>query len=469
MQEINLEEVEFSAGSLVDDVGRVFYWKHRLFRAINYNAVSITKEILTCGLLDELIQNNLFPKTWTTEYSLEGYGLIIEHEKISRITYPFEWSFSMLRDAAITVLNVNIIAAKYGFETKDCHGYNVLFDGLFFKFIDFGSFIKKQQKNSWIAYEEFLRCYYYPLQIWQDENYFLAKRILSGWEIMPAQSYFLYKYPVLRNISPIYLNKLIKNYLNYKRLASIDEKKIRQKLPKRIGQIVLTLLTNDLLPFQKVDLNKLINQFKKMHYENKLSFWANYHDTYSSEGQFTPSPRFLRIMEIIKSLEISSVIEFGGNQGLLSQFLLQNTEVKEVICTDYDEQAVDYMYRLIQKDNIKLIPVILNAIFPNTGFRLDNPEKRFSTDAVLALALTHHLILSQNISINEILDIFSRYTKRFAFIEFMPLGLYDGKSAPPVPAWYTQEWFKAAFERYFTIILEEQLEENRILFVGIKK
>jgi hypothetical protein len=58
------------------------------------------------------------------------------------------------------------------------------------------------------------------------------------------------------------------------------------------------------------------------------------------------------------------------------------------------------------------------------------------------------------------------YSKRYVFIEFMPLGLWNGKSAPPVPLWYNLDWHRNSFQNYFSIILEEKIEENRILFVG---
>ena len=108
----------------------------------------------------------------------------------------------------------------------------------------------------------------------------------------------------------------------------------------------------------------------------------------------------------------------------------------------------------------------LNCLFPITTSRSELPWKRFASDVVIALALTHHLILRHDIRIDIIFEMFAKYTKKYILVEFMPLGLWDGKYAPPLPAWYSIDYFRRAFEKYYNIILEEQLEKNRILFFG---
>jgi hypothetical protein len=94
------------------------------------------------------------------------------------------------------------------------------------------------------------------------------------------------------------------------------------------------------------------------------------------------------------------------------------------------------------------------------------PEARFKSEAVLALAVTHHLILTQNYPIEYIFHRIERFSEKYVFIEFMPLGLYSKGVAPKVPNWYSTEWFRNNFSQHFELLLEEQLEANRILFVG---
>jgi hypothetical protein len=76
--------------------------------------------------------------------------------------------------------------------------------------------------------------------------------------------------------------------------------------------------------------------------------------------------------------------------------------------------------------------------------------------------------LTQGIQLDYILDRFECFTGKYLLIEFMPLGLHNGITAPPVPSWYNQEWFKTKFTKRFELLDQVQLEENRIIFVGMK-
>jgi hypothetical protein len=180
-------------------------------------------------------------------------------------------------------------------------------------------------------------------------------------------------------------------------------------------------------------------------------------------------PRFGRIIEIVQSHDIKSIVELGGNQGIFSEMLLKNTSVEGVICTDYDEKAVDVMYKNARQKELNLTPAVVDIMFPLMNYYEAPPYERFRSDAVLALAVTHHIVLGQHIQIELFFEIVTKYTTKYVFIEYMPLGLHDGKTAPPLPSWYTMDWFKTAFEKFFALNLVEQLDENRVLFFGERK
>ena len=127
MLEIPLQEVEFSKFSLSDTVGKVFMWNGRLYRGIFKESRELALELFSSGLIDKLQQEKLIPKTRITDFVLNGFDLVIEHELLQPISYPHEWSFLMLKDAALCVLRINKIALEYGIETKDCHAYNIIF------------------------------------------------------------------------------------------------------------------------------------------------------------------------------------------------------------------------------------------------------------------------------------------------------------------------------------------------------
>jgi len=135
----------------IDKVCKLFFHKNRVFRAINNDYVDDVKEMFNSGMIKELLDSELFIETWISDTKIEGYELVLEHKHIAYSNYAYEWSFNMLKDAANTVLEVNRIANKYGFELFDVHAYNVVFDMSTPKYIDLGSLFKIDEKNgkSW--------------------------------------------------------------------------------------------------------------------------------------------------------------------------------------------------------------------------------------------------------------------------------------------------------------------------------
>jgi len=87
----DIQEVQFSSLSVIDSVGKVFVWRDRLFRAIYHDAVSKIRAVLDSGLFEELTANGLFPKTWIADFSLPGFGMVLEHQRYSTVAYPYEW------------------------------------------------------------------------------------------------------------------------------------------------------------------------------------------------------------------------------------------------------------------------------------------------------------------------------------------------------------------------------------------
>lgn len=461
---INPEQVQFSDLSSVDDNGRVFFLEGRVFRAIRKDATERVRELFSCGLVSDLVKNGVMPETWITGHALEGYGMVLEHYRCQPVTYPYEWSFSMLRDAARVVLRANLIAGKYGYQTKDCHGFNVVFDGTTPRFVDLGSFVKVDANfKGWLAFEEFLRFYYYPLQIWKDGNGFIARRMLQGNPAMPPVSYLLYRFPFCRLLDHARQEKFARLFLKLK--VSRPES-LRQKDDGLLMNLARKLAKRNLLPFMKVDLQAWLDRIDKLSLKKFPTMWGDYHDEFSRNGKIIPSPRFERILSLVREINPSSVLELAGNQGALATLLTETLPGIPVICSDYDEIAVDVMYRNTITRGGNLSPVLLDFMYPVLTPTREHPTARLRSQVVLALAVTHHLLLTAGLNIQNVLHTIASYSSEYVFIEFMPMGLHDGTSAPPVPAWYTVDWFRSNFAEQFEPILEETLEENRVLFVG---
>jgi hypothetical protein len=470
--EISPQDVSFLSISNIDDVGRVFSWQGRLLRAIHQDHIAEIEGLLSSGLLQEMIAAGLMPDVQRTVYQLPGYALVLEHELVPVVTYPFEWSFNMLKDAAIVMLRVNQIARYYGYQTKDAHGYNILFHGSRPIFIDLGSLIKLQPGHSgWQGYEEFLQFFYYPLRLWSDGNEFLARRILSGamQPLMPHESYLAYQYPPLRLAKLRLRQHLARFPLLLKRITSMPKEEVAQIWPGRKGAILKWLRPFAVWGGATLDLQALITKVQRLQLKDSESMWGFYQEEsglVGESGDLRPSTRFQRIADLVDHFQLQHVIELAGNQGVLSRYLLSETQVQSVICTDIDGNSIDSLYRSIGSEQQVLTPAVLDFMSPALLAQTRPPEQRMKAEAVLALAVTHHLLLSQKYSIDQILATICQYAERYIFVEFMPLGLYNGRSDVEIPDWYHLTWFREACGRHFQILFEEQLEENRILFVG---
>jgi hypothetical protein len=471
---IPIHEIRFSNLSVTDEVGRVFFWKNNVFRAINASFEAQTRHIFSCGLWSELMLAQLVPFSEITDYQLDGYSMVLFHQKIEGVTYVHEWSFGMLQKAAETILEVNRIARKYGYETKDAHPFNIIFDGIRPVFIDLGSFqALKPHFLGWTAHEQFVQAYLYPLRLEAQSGYFLHRYLNGNAEVIPHETYWSLRQPLLRKwLGLEFFRKNANRYFKLRRLSGIEEAKIKSKLPAFLAPTLVGMIRKGQFPFQTINFEALKKAVYRIRKPEQKTLWGDYHDAfYTLEGKLNSTSRFDRIIEILGRYEIRTVLELAGNQGAFAQLMLERLELKYVICSDYDDKALEGMFQNAQKlDTLrqkgKLIPALLNFIFPSARSFADTPAQRFKTDLAVALAVTHHLLLTQKISIDSIFQRILDFSPSYIAIEFMPMGLFDGNAAPPLPAWYHRDWFRENMEKYTEILHEEQLEENRIFFFG---
>jgi len=455
---IDPSQVKHSDMSTGDETGRVFYWNDGIYRAINKSKSAEVKQLFDSGLMAELVAEKIFPETKITEHALGDYAMVLSHQKIKSVTYPFEWSFEMMKAAALTILRVNEVAMKYGYQTKDCHSFNVLFDGTHPYYIDLGSFVKVEPgMNHLIWYREFLTQYAFMFYIAGTNEYHWVRQLSAADQLITFESFFLYKYRWLRSLSPKNVKRIVKLWMLFNLGDLITDDQIRKK---RFGGMIAGL--RKLLPSQNksiADLRAEVQKAKKMSY---LTMWGEYQSNFEESN-----PRFNRLIEIIKSYNVKTVFEVAGNQGFFANMMLTKGGVEHMYCSDYDENAVDEMF-LRYPDRKDISPVLMNFLFQSqTSFTLPAPA-RFKSDLVVALAVVHHIVLTQAQSLDFVLTTLLKYTNRYILVEFMPMGLWDSvtDTAPAFPDWYNVDWFRTHFQKYFKVLHEETVAKNRIAFFG---
>lgn len=482
-----VSEISFSSKSMMDDFGRVFFLEGKVYRAIKNSSKDFCLTLINSPLFKELSNEKLIPVTLVSPLKLEGYELVLEHEALTE-TLQHEWSFSMLKAAAMAVFKVNTICNKHGFELKDAHAFNVLFRGTQPVFIDIGSIIPKFSSSSevWTAYEEFLGAFIVPLTFWSEGMHFIARKLLEsiyyGMTTLPGQSFINSGLPELLALSRLPYDLRLRSL---KLLSSKREIKTLSLLSRKSSSLVrrLTGRNTQFLVYQRPgqdgsNLSVLFPFTKAGHMFDRLrspasnSLWKGYHQKYYNEdGSTSYSARFLRIIELIKNTPgIRSIIDLAGNEGYFSALMDKELDLDKLIVADYDENAIDQAYQnFAQFSSEKVHTLLLNFMYTPD---MDGTSKRLQSDLAIALAVTHHLVLTARYSLDAIFERLRAYSRQFVMVEFMPLGLWGtgDKIYPEVPQGYNLNWFRETFSIYYDIIVEEQLEENRILFFGrIKK
>lgn len=416
------------------------------------------EEALACGLIDELVARRMIPNTSKSAIELEGFDLVLSHERMEFVSYPHEWSFSMLRDAAYLVLELSEVAHRHGFQLKDPHSYNIVFDKKRPVFVDVGSLVKvkSQEAEGKVAtYQEFLSCYYYPLYLWSKGDVYTARKWVQRWKNMtPREAFVSYRYSYL----PVVLKNLLVKWLRLDaRLQCYGNGRV---LPGFADKLVKAMPWRN-----KASLGSLRKRLEKLKVPKVDSAWGEYHGMYAIDSPF--HKRIATISTLVAKLRPSSIVDIAGNQGfVLSEVVNQASPVKAT-CVDYDAQAIENGYSKAGQES-RLNFAVVNPFYPECNKFETLPSERFCSELVMALAVTHHLFLGQGYDIDYVFAQIKAYSSRYVLIEFMPLGLYNSiaRSGAPVPEWYTFDWFRRHFEGHFKVLDVLELEENRTLFVG---
>ena len=154
---IPAQEVIFHPHSFADDAGRLFNWNGQLFRGISYARTAFFGRLFREQIVQGLVERGLLIETEPTDLSVNGYGSVVRHRNVPFVSYPNEWCAAMLRDAALTIIELAIELTQRGLTLKDAHPWNVLFDSSKPVYVDLTSISPQQNEATWSAYDEFCR------------------------------------------------------------------------------------------------------------------------------------------------------------------------------------------------------------------------------------------------------------------------------------------------------------------------
>jgi hypothetical protein len=422
-----------------------------IYRELSQGYLSHYRHFKSSGLADELVKKNLLIAF--EEVPGEIDTVILKAGRISFVSYPYEWTFTQWKDAALLTLKIQYRALKYGMILKDATPFNVVFDGCKPIFIDISSFEIYKEGQPWKAFKQFSENFYLPLLLVKYfdsfgnsiyQNNIAGIPLSKGLSLLPSKAYFNFS-TLLYLVLPGNIRKNLRERQGVKKSKNITGKNLMQ--------------------FSE-QLFSGINKLKQKKIQTK---WNDYYDRNIAESYLQEKENIIKGW-IGAGCFDKVLIDFGCNTGNFSKLLASG--VLSVIAFDEDIRSADELYNFCKQsklDNIFSFAAGISQPTPAAGWNnreRDSLQSRLHGDIGLALALIHHLAITNHINFDMMADFFANSCAEL-IIEFVPKE--DEKvqlllaNREDIFDWYNENNFLASFSKKFTLIKQHRFSNNRIL------
>jgi 2-polyprenyl-3-methyl-5-hydroxy-6-metoxy-1,4-benzoquinol methylase len=426
-----------------DPSGFVFENNGVIYRQVNLSFQEDFDEFINSGCYDRLVNKRLLIAHEEVAENLNGspgYYKTIRPRPIQFISYPYEWSFDMLRDAAMLTLQSAREVLEFNMILKDATPYNVQWHEGKLVFIDSLSFVKYKEEP-WIAYRQFCESFLGPLLIMHYSKQQLPELLLAWPDGIPLA--------VIQSMLPVKSRFSLHSYLHIHLHAKFSQKKNtgNDKANHLSKKKLLDLITS-----LEVLISKLKTPVQK-------TAWSEYYDEASQRDNYLDQKKNIVSGWLDKIYPIHRVIDLGANDGEFSKIAAKKNIL--TIAADLDPYCINNLYSEIKKTEEKYIqPLVIDLSHPTPGMGVNNKERssfldRANSDVVLVLALIHHLAIGKNIPFDTIAGMLSRRCRHLV-IEFVPKEDEKVKqmlqTKKDIYLNYSQENFETAFTKYFSIV-----------------
>lgn len=390
--------VQHEPGSYRDRDGAVFYRGGRVFRSLSDEALANWQCLEQKPFFETHRKAGRIIDTWTVDATVEGLapGMsagVVEHARIPFISYPYEWTFEMLKDAALLQLELMRDALAAGMILKDATPYNVQWRGVHPAFIDTPSFEPLKPGQPWVGYRQFCELFLYPLmlQAYKDLDYkpWLRGRI----DGIPAEQMraLMSGRDMLR--SGVLLHVVAQSMLQQRYSGS--------------GRNVSGALAEAGFDKQLIERNvaKLTTLVSKLAPRRAKTEWSDYDRTHSYEAEeFNRKVAFVRSAAATRRWRLAW--DLGCNTGTFSRIVDEHADY--VVAMDGDWMAIEHFYQREKAGNgsKSILPLVVNLAdaSPNQGWlgveRKCLPD-RGRPELTLCLALIHHIVITANIPLAD--------------------------------------------------------------------
>jgi ribosomal protein L11 methylase PrmA len=385
-------------GSFRDPSGYVAHYGDRIFRILREDAFSSFEWLKSSGFLAELVGNGwLIPTDVASEPAVRNLSRrVLEHEAIDFISYPYEWPFELLKRAALFHLDLHLLALESSFTLVDASAYNVQFIGTKPIFIDPLSLVSYREGEFWFGHRQFCEQFLNPLLLTS-----LVKIPFNAWyrgslEGIPSED----------------LARMLR---------------LSHKLSWRIWSEVLIPVwlqrsaRSNPAKAQAAKQRKLPMDAFQFMLRNLRSWIANMRDPFAAEGTTWSSyeiensylaeeerRKLAFVSDFVARKRAALVWDLGCNSGLYSETALR-AGAQYVVGFDSDHGALNRAVQRSARSGLNFLPLVMDACNPSPSQGWNQRERaglsaRKKPDAILALAIEHHIAIGRNVPLPMLLD-----------------------------------------------------------------
>lgn len=439
----SLDEVD--PASFRDPSGFVYRRNGVLYRQVNVGFASGYTALMGSGLYEELTS-----RSWLVRHAEESLQMaasrsahaVLRPEELPFISYPYEWSFTQLRDAGLLTLDIQLAALDRGLTLRDASAFNIQFVGARPVFIDTLSFGTYVEGQPWSAYRQFCEHFLAPLLLMstRDVRLSVLHREFSDGVPLDLTSKLL---GFTSWFSP---KALLHIHLHARAQRKYDGRSGPHRT-RAAGTITRSALRGI--------IGHLRSALQDLRWHPAGTEWADYEDSHNYSAADARGKEDL-VRSFLARFRPTSVWDLGANTGMFSRIA---SEVCNRVCAfDSDSGAVDIAYRRLKKEqNDRILPLLVDLSNPSPSSGWAGEERksladRGKADCVMALALMHHIVLSRHVPIDRFVR-FCASLGETAILEFVPFEDQQAQRlivsrAEPCPG-YSQQDFELAVSSSF--------------------
>ena len=447
--------VSADPGSFRDPASRVVHDGTRVLRLLDERGLEAWQALKVTSFFEEAIADGrLIQTVEASDFPTDAAGAL-EHPRLPLITYPYEWTFSMLKDAALLQLDLLADALANGITIKDATPFNIQFVLGKPIFIDLGSFEAYRSGEPWIGYRQFTRQFLFPLMLraWVGLPY---RPWLRGEMEGPTAGEMKLLLSTVRRLRP---SALMHVSLQARMEDQMSGAAVREDL-KDAGFSV------DLIIANVRKLRRLVESFE---WDHEVEGWSDYQSCTHVERDRDAKSEFLR--GVLDRAQPGVVADLGANDGHFSDIAAESGA--HAVAIDGDEPVLDELYQRSRGKNMSIVVSDLANPTPSQGWAgKERPGlfERVKPDVVIAYGVIHHLIYTTSIPPRAVM-VWLRSFDCVVAVEFvapedeMVAKLTANKLSRELHHGRTEKEFRAIVAEMFDVQSERKLESGtRILF-----